>query len=528
MASPHKMAGAYDNLEHTEKHMSTKTVKNCASTSQGEYSSPLLNQTHEHSASPGAQIHGMEEDTVTHSQSIKVELMMNSSTGSSHQPEASPTCETPPLKMVAGRSDESLRAADQPCTSSHKNVCEGFAAHTGTILVKKKNRGCMPYGGFMPSICCPCKSPSGEVQFPAGDDFPHICFLVNKRSGGGLGERIMLKLKSLPQCSVIDVVGIAEQGSGGDGVEAALTRVLHEQSKLARATRVVAAGGDGTVSWAAVLLTNACAHLSVDPAPLCAMPLGTGNEVSRCTGWGAAHAGRGLNDFLQQVVHNRTVPMDLWRWSCSGLDAAGQHKSGKGDEQRLMMCFFSAGFDASIAHRFHEMRERKGAPSSVQANKLWHVWFGLVEGLVNKQYVKNWMELHVDGRKVDLPKRINTVQVMNIHSSADGIDFFGIGQRSTSNELQQYSEPMLGDGLLEVVGTTGVSDLLAIRTRVKHSVRLAQGSHIELVIKRRTPAQLDGEPRMLDPCRITIAKQNVKQPVVVGPGVTKGIPKLNV
>lgn len=104
----------------------------------------------------------MEEDTVTHSQSIKVELMMNSSTGSSHQPEASPTCETPPLKMVAGRSDESLRAADQPCTSSHKNVCEGFAAHTGTILVKKKNRGCMPYGGFMPSICCPCKSPSGE------------------------------------------------------------------------------------------------------------------------------------------------------------------------------------------------------------------------------------------------------------------------------------------------------------------------------------------------------------------------------
>lgn len=80
-------------------------------------------------------------------------------------------------------------------------------------------------------------------------------------------------------------IGDAERARQALALTARVGRaqVLHEQSKLARATRVVAAGGDGTVSWAAVLLTNACAHLSVDPAPLCAMPLGTGNEVRATT-----------------------------------------------------------------------------------------------------------------------------------------------------------------------------------------------------------------------------------------------------
>ena len=40
--------------------------------------------------------------------------------------------------------------------------------------------------------------------------------------------------------------------------------------------------------------------------------------------------------------------------------------------------------------------------------------------------------------------------MLNIHASADGIDFFGVGQGSTTTELQSYSAPALGDGMLEV------------------------------------------------------------------------------
>jgi hypothetical protein len=47
-------------------------------------------------------------------------------------------------------------------------------------------------------------------------------------------------------------------------------------------------------------------------------------------------------------------------------------------------------------------------------------------------------------------------QVLNIHASADGIDFFGVGQGSTTTELQSYSAPALGDGMLEVRSPTRV------------------------------------------------------------------------
>jgi hypothetical protein len=41
-----------------------------------------------------------------------------------------------------------------------------------------------------------------------------------------------------------------------------------------------------------------------------------------------------------------------------------------------------------------------------------------------------------------------------------------------------------------VVGTGGVMDLVKIRMRATHSIRLAQGSLVELVIRQPTPAQV--------------------------------------
>lgn len=47
--------------------------------------------------------------------------------------------------------------------------------------------------------------------------------------------------------------------------------------------RVLAAGGDGTVSW----ILNTVRELQLDPPPAVAvMPLGTGNDLSLSFGWG--------------------------------------------------------------------------------------------------------------------------------------------------------------------------------------------------------------------------------------------------
>jgi len=67
---------------------------------------------------------------------------------------------------------------------------------------------------------------------------------------------------------------------------------------------------------------------------------------------------------------------------------------------------------------------------------------------------------------------------LNCHSSGDGIDFFGTGQPSVQGEAQRLQHPCIGDGLLEVVGTRGVADLVAIRLQLQHSRRLGQGSTV--------------------------------------------------
>ena len=48
-----------------------------------------------------------------------------------------------------------------------------------------------------------------------------------------------------------------------------------------------------------------------------------------------------------------------------------------------------------------------------------------------------------------IPQNIKTLQVFNIHSSADGVDFFKGHQKSTPNELQEFRIPLINDELLE-------------------------------------------------------------------------------
>ena len=57
------------------------------------------------------------------------------------------------------------------------------------------------------------------------------------------------------------------------------------------------------------------------------------------------------------------------------------------------------------------------------------------------------VELLVDGKPVHIPKDINSVQVFNIHSSADGVDFWGYGARSVRGELGEFSQPCVGQDL---------------------------------------------------------------------------------
>ena len=208
----------------------------------------------------------------------------------------------------------------------------------------------------------------------------------------------------------------------------------------------------------------------------------------------------------------------------------GRGRDAETKVRRKFVCFFSVGFDAHISHRFTKRRERD--PSScatVWQNKAWYAYYGAKEFMSGGGHLtgddgKRIVELYVDDKRVDVPRDLNSVQVFNIHSSADGVDFWGTNRPSVKGELPDsvFVPPCVGDGMLEVVGTRGVSDLVAVRNGFAHSKRLAQGGRVELRLSAPVAAQMDGETWVQSPCVVRIEHAG-GIPLCVGPGGTRNL-----
>ena len=311
--------------------------------------------------------------------------------------------------------------------------------------------------------------------------------------------------------------------------------------------RFLAGGGDGTVAAAASLIALACERARLPQtrrAPVAPLPLGTGNELSRISGWGAAYGGGSMANIVRNVAGAYLSTLDMWtativpsgrgtRGGGFGVDAdkdADADANAETKVRRKFVCFFSVGFDAHISHRFTKRRERD--PSScatVWQNKAWYAYYGAKEFMSGGGHLtgddgKRIVELYVDDKRVDVPRDLNSVQVFNIHSSADGVDFWGTNRPSVKGELPDsvFVPPCVGDGMLEVVGTRGVSDLVAVRNGFAHSKRLAQGGRVELRLSAPVAAQMDGETWVQSPCVVRIEHAG-GIPLCVGPGGTRNL-----
>lgn len=315
------------------------------------------------------------------------------------------------------------------------------------------------------------------------------------------------------------------------------------------AIRLLVGGGDGTVGWAISTLEGILEGSDLQLPPIALLPLGTGNELSRCLGWGngsqpmeleggvpaSAVVGRTttvddfsrarstaalvaslpshptVERFFQAAVLGEVGKLD--RWVIEGRESAPNKNSDvAGDVShdpaesvpsqppsftRQMLCFLSVGFDAGISHAFSEWRRAyPGVFSSVAVNKAGYAYLGVRTLLAPPPSIVDRLALEVDGRLIALPSTIRTIQVFNCHSSSDGIDFFGCGEPSVLGELSAFSAPSAYDGLLEVVGTEGVGHLMSTKLGFRHSHRLAQGREVRITVLEPSPslvAQADGE-----------------------------------
>lgn len=80
------------------------------------------------------------------------------------------------------------------------------------------------------------------------------------------------------------------------------------------------------------------------------------------------------------------------------------------------------------------------------------------------------VKLEVDGKVVDLPQ-VEGIIILNILSWGSGANPWGLEKED------RFSKPNHWDGMLEVVGVTGVVHLGQIQSGIRSAVRIAQVSH---------------------------------------------------
>ncbi|MXQ99137.1 hypothetical protein E5288_WYG020055 [Bos mutus] len=327
----------------------------------------------------------------------------------------------------------------------------------------------------------------------APDCRPLLVF-VNPRSGGLKGRDLLCSFRKL-----LNPHQVFELTNGGP------LPGFHVFSRVP-CFRVLVCGGDGTVGWVLAALEDLRHHLACPEPAVAILPLGTGNDLGRVLRWGAGYSGEDPFSVLLSVDEADAVLVDRWTILLDAHESAcGEDSEADAEPPKIvqMSNYCGIGIDAELSLDFHQAREEEpGKFTSRFHNKGVYVRVGL-QKISHSRSLHRALRLQVEQQEVELPS-IEGLIFINIPSWGSGADLWG------SDSDSRFEKPRMDDGLLEVVGVTGVVHMGQVQSGLRSGIRIAQGSYFRVTLLKATPVQVDGEPWVQAPGHLIISAAGPK------------------
>ncbi|XP_032687984.1 diacylglycerol kinase theta isoform X4 [Odontomachus brunneus] len=336
-----------------------------------------------------------------------------------------------------------------------------------------------------------------------------LLVFVNVKSGGCQGLQLISSFRKL-----LNPYQVFDLDNGGPLPGLYVFRHIKDY-------KILVCGGDGTIGWVLQCLDNV-GQDSECSSPACAIvPLGTGNDLARVLCWGSGYTGdEDPLNLLRDVIDAEEIILDRWTVVFhpqeqdvgsnpqAVANATGAGSSSEDNTQIYVMNnYFGIGVDADLCLDFHNAREEN--PNKFKSrlrNKGVYVTMGLRK-MVKRKPCKDLhkeIRLEVDGKLVELPQ-VEGIIILNILSWGSGANPWG-----PDTKEDQFYTPNHWDGMLEVVGVTGVMHLGQIQSGLRTAMRIAQGGHIKIHLNSDIPVQVDGEPWVQSSGDIVVLKSALK------------------